>query len=88
MNWPFDQGWDAIWDKSKHFMLSFFAVISLYGIPIQWLHFNWNGTVLLIGAAAIVLMAGIAWELIGNKDKWDILADLCGITLAVILIGA
>jgi len=41
----------------------------------------------LIGAAAIVLMAGIAWELIGNKDKWDILADLCGITLAVILIG-
>ena len=87
MSWPFDQGWNAIWDKTKHFMFSFFAVLCLYGIPTQWLHYNWDGAVLLVGASAITFMLGIIWELIGNWNRWDVLADLAGIAFAIILIG-
>ena len=87
MNWPFDQGWNAIWDKTKHFMVSFFAVICLFGLPLQYLHVDWNRVMLLIVASAVTMIIGLVWELLGNKDKWDALADFCGIVLAVILIG-
>ena len=84
---PGDQGWDMIWDKAKHFFVSFFAVIALYGIPIQWFNVGWDKTMLLLGAGAVTLTAGIIWEFVGNWDEWDMLANLCGIVSAGILIG-
>lgn len=82
-----DRGWNKIWDKGKHFMLSFFATICLYGIPYQWFNITGNPKLLLFGAAGITFIAGGIWEWVGNKDKWDLLADLCGVVLAIILIG-
>jgi len=81
------RGWGAIWDKTKHFMISFFATICLYGLPIQMFHVDWNRGALLFAAAAVTLITGGIWEWIGNRDKWDMLADLCGVVMAVILIG-
>lgn len=87
MSYLSDRGWNKIWDKGKHFMLSLFATICLFGIPVQWFNVNWNQKLLLFAAAGITLIAGGIWEWFGNKDKWDLLADLCGIVVAILLIG-